>query len=367
MTQDILNKVALTQLQGVGGGTIKQLISYLGSIEDIFKASKRHLVRIPSVGVKLAGELLNKSSFKKAEEIIDHCNKNKIDIIFYTDHAFPERLKSVYDSPVILYSKGSLKTLNGKAISIVGTRKATNYGKGITSDIISELEGNNCAVISGLAYGIDIEAHKTCLKQGISTYGVLAGGINRIYPKSHWKYAQMMQEKGAILSENPPDTIPDARLFPARNRIIAALSEAVIVVEAAESGGALITANLADSYDKPVFAVPGNLKNTYSKGTNHLIRTQKATIYTCIEDVMEALHWDADKSNQIKGIDHLKLTGEEMAIVELLGNTDNGLQIDEISWKTNIRINQLAGILLTLEFNGLVKSLPGNRYASSLK
>jgi len=365
MKSRLFYQVALNRLPGIGHAAVKQLTSYLGSAEKVFAANKSQLQKVPGIGEISTREILNKSSFQEAESILKDCEKNSIEILHYTDHTFPTQLKSLYDSPTILYFKGQLKNIEGRNLAIVGTRKATPYGKGVTQKIVDDLRVMNCAVISGLAYGIDIEAHRQAVKTDIPTYGILASGLDNVYPKQHWKTSEEMMEKGGLFSENPPGTKPDARLFPARNRIIAGLSDATLVVEAAAKGGALITANIANSYDKPVFAVPGNLGSTYSEGTNKILAQQKAMIYTGVKDLVYQLNWEESATQKKPDISSFDLTAEERAILTVIEEQMDGVAIDEISWKTQIQINQLASQLLTLEFNGLVKMLPGKKYLTT--
>lgn len=270
----------------------------------------------------------------------------------------------MYDAPSVLYVKGDLSTLNRKSVAIVGTRKASYYGKEITRKIVADLAPMDPAIISGLAYGIDIEAHRVALENNLVNHAVLASGLNVIYPKSHWRTAQEIEKDGCLISENPPETKPDAHLFPARNRIIAAMADVTIVVEAAEKGGALITANIADSYNKPVFAVPGNLTNTVSVGCNNLIKQQKALIYTGINDLLYHLNWDGRISQtKSNSFETLNLTREEQAILSAIQKHPEGLPIDDISWKTQVPLTSLASLLLSMEFSGIIRSLPGKKYA----
>lgn len=329
----------------------------------MFSASRKTLLRIPGVGTKIADEIIHKSSFKETEQIIDECDRSSINIVHFLDQDYPAQLKGVFDAPTVLFIKGDLKRLQQKSVAIVGTRKATHYGKAMTQNIVSELSQMDVAVVSGLAYGIDIEAHKSALQQNIVNHAVLASGLNVIYPKAHWPTAQKITETGCLISENPPYTKPDARLFPARNRIIAALADVTIVVEAAEKGGALITANIAYSYDKPVFAVPGNLANTYSAGCNNLIKQQRALIYTGINDLLYHLNWDGHIAQPDPALfEALNLTREEKAVLTAVKKGKDGMSIDDISRKSQVPLSQLASLLLTLEFSGLVSSLPGNKY-----
>ncbi len=361
MNEKLLHQIALNRLPGIGNAAVKHLVSYLGSPEEIFQSNKSQLQRVPGIGSKLTQEILNKSSFHEAEEILKRCSEHSIAILAHTDARYPSQLKTIYDAPSILYFKGNLDNIEGRNVAIVGSRKATHYGRSITRTIVEDLESAKAGIISGLAYGIDIEAHRQAVKLGIPTYAILASGLDIIYPAQHARTADQMLERGGLFSENPPGTKPDARIFPARNRIIAGLSDATIIVEAASKGGALITANIANSYNKPVFAVPGNLGNVYSEGTNQLIAQQKALIYTKSRDLFYHLNWDQE-TPKAKEIASYELTPEERAILSVIEITPEGLSVDDIAWKTQIQINQLASSLLSLEFSGLVKLLPGKKY-----
>lgn len=367
MSEEKHYEIALNRIPGVGHATIKQLISRIGSPEQVFRSEKRFLIKVPGVTPHVADEIIRHSSFQEAEDILKTCEKDQIAVLHFTDNNYPARLKEIYDSPSILYFKGNLSNLGGRCVAVVGTRKATSYGKEITKKIIEGLRTYGATMVSGLAYGIDIEAHRASLRNDLPNYGVLASGLKVIYPKDHIKTAEEMMTKGGILSENPPLTKPDARLFPARNRIIAALSEATIVVEAAKKGGALITSNIAYSYNKPVFAIPGNLSSALSEGTNSLIKQQKAIIYTNPKDLAYHLNWE-EGVNAKKEIDMntLTLSTEERVVINTIKNCPDGLAIDDISWKSQVQLNKLASVLLNLEFMGLVKLKPGKKYILTL-
>ena len=368
MGTDLFYKVALNRLPGIGHAIVKHLTSYLGSADEVFSASPSRLQKVPGIGDTLTKEILSKSSFNESEWILSECEKLGIQILHYTDEQFPPQLKSIYDAPTLLYFKGNLDNIFGRNVAIVGTRKASNYGKEITRTIVGDLQDLGLSVISGLAYGIDIEAHKAAIKKNIPTYAVLASGLDIIYPYQHAKNAEDMLDTGGLISENPPGTKPDARLFPARNRIIAGLADATMVIEAAAKGGALITANIANSYNKPVFAVPGNLGVASAEGTNRLIAQQRALAYTGIGDLKFHMNWEANAQSEKKAkqISSFDLTSEERAILSLIKDQNDGAEIDEISWKAQIPVNQLASILLTMEFNGLVKMLPGKKYIAAI-
>lgn len=355
-----LYQVALELIPGVGDYTAKNLIAYCGSASAIFTSKKTHLRKIPGIGEKIIAQLTSQNVLSDAEKIIENAGKLGIEVHHYTDSTYPAKLKQIADAPNILYTKGNLPAFK-RGLAIVGTRNATDYGKSITEKIVGECREMSISIVSGLAYGIDICAHRAALKNHLPTYGVLAGGIDKIYPSAHKNTAIEMLESGGLISENPPGTKAEAHFFPARNRIIAGMCDATIVVEAAKKGGALITANIADSYNRAVFAVPGDLSNKYSEGCNYLIRNHKAYIFTGVSDLKYHLNWDEDIETP-SGPDISMLTEIEQAIYQVLADNANGIAIDDLAWKAQVPINQLASLLLNLEFSGLVKSLPGKKY-----
>ncbi len=363
MDDEKLYQVALKFIHGIGDVNAKQLVSYCGSAKQIFKAPKAKLLKIPGIGRKTVDTIVSSSVLHKAEQVIKDCEKHQHRILFYTDADYPSRLKLANDSPITICTKGNNDFNKQKVVAIVGTRKATDYGKSTTQEIVKSLKSHNALIVSGLAYGIDIAAHKAALECELSTVAVLAGGLDKIYPAAHKKQVTEMLDSGGIVSEKFPGTTPEAHFFPARNRIIAAMADAIIVVEAAEKGGALITAEIAHSYDRDVFAVPGDLGNTHSKGCNKLISLQKANIYSSISDLEYLLNWDkhgdaAQKSKPLLDID--KYDGNDRKVLEVLLGFKSGLKLDEICWKSSVPINMASAILLNLEFDGLVKVLPGN-------
>jgi len=367
MDQEKIYQVAMEFIPGIGDSNAKNLISYTGSASAVFKANKKQLSRIPGIGQKTIASILSQNVLSQAENIIEDCIKKEVNILHYSDKDYPQGLKQVYDAPNIIYTKGNLGLNLERQLAIVGTRNATTYGKEVTEKIIEEMVPLKTVIVSGLAYGIDIHAHRAALKYSLPTIAVLAGGLDKIYPSLHQKTAEEILENGALISENPPGVQAEAHFFPARNRIIAGMTDATIVVEAAKKGGALITANIADSYNKVVFAIPGNLNNAFSEGCNQLIRSQKANLYRGIEDLDYHLSWKKDnKAQHSKKAEQLiHFNTEEKKVYELLKGENNGLAIDTIAWKTQIAINNLASILLNLEFQGYVKSLPGKKYQAA--
>jgi DNA processing protein len=339
-------------------------LAYSGSPKDFFKLPKGKAAKIPRVGEKLL-ELQKQEStlLGKADVVLATCEKKGYQIHFSTSSEFPDRLKSIEDSPVILFSQGQGNLNFERSIGIVGTRSATSYGKAITKKIIEDLLPYQPVIISGLAYGIDIEAHRAALQAGLPTIAIMGSPLDQIYPASHKKTAEQLQETGLLMSEYGPGSRMVTGNFPARNRIIAGLSDALIVVEAAEKGGALITAEIAYSYDKDVFAVPGNLQSTYSEGCNQLIKKMKASIYTGPGDIAEALFWSKPGEEKIKK-PALDLSGrdiEERSILQHLQEKGES-EIDLMSYATEIPLGILSSKLLSLEFEGIVKSLPGKKF-----
>jgi DNA processing protein len=363
--QERLSLLALHFIPGLGDYTIRQLISYCGSASRIFSTPRGKLLKIPGIGPVITDSIAAGKSFAQAEQEMIRAAKDGVTIRFYLDKNFPSRLKQLPDAPTVLYCKGNIEFEVSKTVGIVGTRQATAYGKEQVEKLIQGLKPHQPLIVSGLAYGIDIHAHKQAVQNQMPTIGVMGSGIDIIYPAAHQDTARKMQESGGLITENPYGTKPDAHNFPQRNRIIAGLSDALVVVEAAEKGGALITAEIANSYNKDVFAFPGNVGTTYSSGCNNLIKTNRAHLITSVKDLEYIMNWSADTSAHPKktpGMNLDSFSDEEKLVLNLLLDK-SPLMIDELSWKTNIPVSQLASVLLTLEFNNIVKSLPGKQYA----
>lgn len=355
--------LALHFIPGVGDYLLRQLVSYCGSAERVFTIPKGKLLKVPGVGEVTANAILAHKTFDLAEKEIRKAEKLNTQLIFYLDKDYPSRLKQIPDAPTLLYGKGAINFENPKSVAIVGTRKATAYGRECVEQLISELLPHQALIISGLAYGIDIQAHKQAVKQGLQTIAVMGSGIDVIYPASHKDTANQMQNNGGIITENRLGAKPDAHNFPMRNRIIAGLCDALVVVEAAEKGGALITAEIANSYNKDVFAFPGNVGETHSEGCNALIKSNKAHLITSVKDIEYLMNWEV-ATLPPKKKEAFPLEGfepEEQIILKLLLEKSPST-IDELSWKSSIAVSQLASLLLTLEFNGIIQSLPGKQY-----
>lgn len=361
--------VALSTIGKIGGVTARQLISYCGSIEDVFRFSKGRLLKVPQIGENLAEMIVSQreTSLRKAEKIIETAQRENIKILPFHSKAYPQRLKNIYDAPFILYYKGEADLDKQKTVAIVGTRQASNYGKQVTEELIRDLKKHNPLIVSGLAYGIDITAHRASLKENLATVGVMANGLDMVYPAVHSNTAkQMVAQNGGILSENTFGTKPDAMRFPARNRIIAGLADVLVVVEAKSKGGALITAEIANSYNKDVFAVSGNIYSETSEGCHNLIKQHKAVLLTKVEDIVALMNWDLNPNSEKQKKIHfndLDLSEDERKIMLFLQREQGENKVlDEMSWQLQMPISSLNAHLLNLELLGLVKSLPGKKF-----
>jgi DNA processing protein len=367
MDQNRLALLALHFTPGIGDYLLRQIVNYSGSAERVFQTPKGKLLKIPGVGEVTADAIKKGKTFADAEKELKKAEKDNVDLIFFNDKSYPTRLKQINDAPSLLYTKGKIDFENPKTIGIVGTRKATNYGRERVEELVKELVAHHPLIVSGLAYGIDIHAHKHAVKNSLPTIGVMGSGMDNIYPSSHKDTAKQMMEDGGLVTEHRFGTNPDGHNFPARNRIVAALSDAVIIVEAAERGGALITAEIANSYNKDVFAFPGNIGQSHSEGCNNLIKSNRAHLITGIKDLEYITGWSAGTSPVKKEIVSLEsFEPEEQVVLKTLLENNKQLAIDDLSWKSNVPISKLASILLTLEFKGVISSLPGKIYKAIL-
>ncbi len=361
----LIYKIAIGMIPGIGCINAKKLIAYTGSVEAVFREKKSNLLKIPGIGAVLSGEILNNSVLKQAEKEVAFIEQFNIKTYFYLDENYPLRLKQCADSPLIIYVKGEVDLNAQKIISIVGTRSATSYGKNFCEKLIHSLAEMKHfpVIVSGLAYGIDISAHKAALKNKLATIAVLGHGLKTIYPASHSRYAKEILQNGALITEFTSETVADRPLFVRRNRIIAGLSDATIIIESGEKGGALITADLADSYNREVFAVPGRVDDSMSKGCNKLIKTNKANILEDIGDLEYIMGWEnsKNKSGVIQKELFTELSGDEKSIYDTIFK-NNEMDIDAICAELDMPVSKVSAILLNLEFAGLMRSLPGKIY-----
>ena len=355
-------QIALTFIPSVGDIIAKSLLSYCGSPEKVFSTPKSKLLKIPDVGEKTAAAILNKSFFDRVDEEIKFIEKYNIQSLFFTDENYPKRLRECSDSPIMLYYKGNADLNLSKIISIVGTRNATEYGKYFIKKIIEDLANQNVLIISGLAYGIDTHVHKSSVEWNLKTVGVLGHGLHTIYPNQNKSLAKQMLINGGLLTEFSSQHTVLPSNFPRRNRIVAGMCDALVVVESALKGGAIITANIANSYNKDVFALPGNYDSKYSVGCNFLIKTHKASIIESATDLLNIMGWNSSKAISKKQRElFIQLTPIESNLVACLKDSEP-LSIDVLINKNKSSIGEIASALLELEFKGVVQSLPGKRY-----
>jgi DNA processing protein len=356
--------MALQQVPLVGPKKARELISHCGSAEQVFKSKKSDLIQIPNIGLIGAEKILKFKDFKKAEKELKFIDKNDIQVFTYLDKDYPYRLNQQSDSPLILYKKGNADLNPKRSVAIVGTRKATVKGKMICEELVNGLKEYDATVVSGLAFGIDITAHRKCLDEQIPTIGVLAHGLDRFYPSQHKSTAKKMLHEGGLITEYRSETNPDRQNFPSRNRIIAGICDAIIVVESKQSGGSIITAKIANAYNKDVFAVPGRLEDEHSKGCNWLIKTHQAALIESATDIGYIMRWE--KTNEQKGGVQKNifagLNEEEQKIVALL-RTEETVSSNKITHELKMSIGKLAGLMLEMEFKGIVKALPGSRFS----
>lgn len=356
--------IALSLLPNIGPITAKRLIAYSGSAKNIFSQTKRSLQKIPGVGVFLAEQIINNKNeaLEKAEEELNFIEKYKINVCTFLDKNYPKRLAECEDGPIVFFYRGNTNWNKSKILSIVGTRNATPYGKEVCEKIIKELvnKGHDVTIVSGLAYGIDICAHRAALGNRLETIAVLAHGLQTIYPSAHSNAAKQIIDQGALLTEFSSNVKLDRNNFVRRNRIIAGLTDATIVVESGKKGGALITADIANSYNREVLAVPGKCGDTYSAGCNELIKRNKAALIESSEDIEALMNWDTkQKIKQPKLF--TQFTEEEQVIATILNGNDS-VAIDHICRESKMPINKVSALLLNMEFNGSVKSLPGKQF-----
>lgn len=364
ISENLAYKIAISLIPGIGAVTARNLIAYVGSVEGVFQEKEKNLMKIPGIGEVNAQRVVRQNVLERAKREVDFILKNRIKTFFYLDENYPTRLKNCSDAPIILFYKGNANLNEQRIISVVGTRNATNYGKDVCDELIRTFSERSypVLVVSGLAYGIDVHAHKACLKYNIPTVGVFAHGLDNIYPALHAPIASKMLEKGGVLTDFISESKIDRQNFLRRNRIIAGLADATIVVESAEKGGALVTADIANSYNRDVFAFPGRSNDPFSKGCNKLIKLNEAVLIENVADIEKAMNWDVKiSSNRVFQTSlFVELTPEEQKLVDLLKGGDRF--VDEITIETQMPMSRVSALLLGLEFNGLIISLPGKMY-----
>jgi DNA processing protein len=357
----ILHHIALTLVPNIGCVRAKLLLQHFNNdATQIFKAKQKDLAAIEGFGLVAAKSIKDFDNYKEAEEELQFIEKYKIQTLCIGDTNYPKRLLNAYDSPTILYYRGDADLNTKKIIAIVGTRNNSDYGKRITDKLVEELASQNVLILSGLAFGVDAIAHKAALKNKLSTVGVLAHGLDKIYPPEHTKLAKdMVLQNGGLLTEFRSKTKPDRHNFPTRNRIVAALADATVVIETDLKGGSMITAELANGYNKDVFAIPGKTTDVKSAGCNYLIKANKANLITNAKDIIDFMGWQEKKKPIQKQRElFIELTVNEKKVVDALQAVES-LHIDELYSITKLSSSETASALLTLELQGVLQNLPG--------
>lgn len=354
--------LALQRIPNLGDISAKKLIRKMGAAEAVFKEKKSTLAKIEGIGLLRLKDLHLKKQLEEADEELQFIEDNHIRYSYFLDKTYPERLKHCIDGPILLFQRGNIDLAGKKVISIVGTRKITSYGNTFCQNLVEEIAPLNPVIVSGLAYGIDICAHKAALENNLQTIGCLAHGLNQIYPKTHKKYVGKIEENGGFITEfwSSDDFVPAN--FLKRNRLIAGLSEATIVIESAEKGGSLVTADIANSYNREVFAVPGRATDQQSSGCNNLIKQQKAHLLTSAADIVYMLGWELKEAQKPKQTQlFVELDEDEKAVFRFLKDKEKEL-LDVIALECNLPAYKTASVLMNMEIKGVVRPLPGKLF-----
>lgn len=356
------HQIALTLLSGIGSKRARIILGYFADLEEFFFEKKLNLNKIPGIPADFVNLKQRRSALEEADKIIARLGTLSADTLFLTDPEYPRRLKNCDDAPLLLYRRGKMDLNAGKTVAIVGTRHATEYGRQLTEELIQELTETDALVVSGMAYGIDVMAHRSALTAGMQTVGVLGHGIDYLYPALHRKTAEKMCARGGLLTELPPGFKPEPAYFPMRNRIVAGLSDAVVVVESGPKGGSLITAGQAFDYNRDVFTFPGDVTRQFSQGCLKLIQQDKARLLISPADLVKSMSWRAEerKTGQQQKI-FVELTADQQLIMDIL-NGNSEMVIDAIACKTQLPVSRVSTLLLDLEFKGAVRSRPGKKY-----
>lgn len=360
----MLYQIALTSVPQVGTVQARLLVEKIGSAQAIFKTPPRQLEKIEGIGSVRAKNIHSFKNFAEAEREIRFLEKYKIKPLFLTSEEYPRRLLHCYDPPTLLYYRGEADLNASRVVSVIGTRSNTDYGKQLVENLLKELSSQQVVIISGLAFGVDALAHRAALKQHLPTVAVLAHGLDTIYPDQHYPLArEIVKQRGGLLTEFRSNIKPDKHHFPTRNRIVAGICDALVVIESGTRGGSMVTAELANGYNKDIFAFPGKISDVKSSGCNHLIKTNKAVLLSSTDELLQAMGWLNSKKNHIKKQKELfiQLSDHEKIIVDLL-KQHGELSIDDLNFLAALSSSAVAAAILNLEFEGIIKSLPGKRY-----
>ena len=365
--QDLIYQIGITLVKGIGNITAKQIIENVGNLALLFTEKKHVLERKYGLSRRIIEEIHRPDVLKRAEKEIRFIERAHIMPLFITDSTYPYRLKECVDAPVMLYFRGNADLNAAKIISIVGTRNATGYGKETIDRLVHDIRESfsESIIVSGLAYGIDIAAHRAALRENLPTVGILAHGLDRIYPFIHRAAAVEMMNAGGLLTDFISETNPDRQNFVKRNRIVAGMSDCTIVVESAQKGGALITANIADSYNRDIFAFPGKTSDKYSEGCNLLIKSKKAALVTSAEDIFREMNWcnppEPVRPQAIQRALFPELNPEEQKVMEILSKAGS-MQLNLLAIELDLPVSQLSVLLFELEMKGMLRCKPGGMY-----
>lgn len=363
--EELFYLLALQKVELVGDIVAKKLLTHFGNAKEVFQSKSSKLESIDGIGSILIKNLKDKSVFQKAEEELKFIKENAVDVLFFQDENYPEKLKHCIDGPILLFASGNFNLKNRKIISIVGTRQITSYGIESCKKLIADLAPLDPIIVSGFAYGVDIVAHQAAMEYNLQTVGIVAHGLNQVYPKVHKKYVAKMQENGGFMTDFWSTSNPDKENFVRRNRIVAGMAEATIVIESADKGGSLITANMAVDYNRDVFAFPGRATDKYSQGCNNLIKTQKAHLLTSAADLVYILNWDlnTEKAKPIQKQIFVELDSDEQKVYDYLQKKGKEL-LDIIALECDFPIYKISSLLLNMELKGVIRPLPGKLFES---
>jgi DNA processing protein len=353
-------RIALSKLNGIGPIRAAQVLSKLENINDLFESTLQELKLQTGMAESLLRALKREDALALAEKQLIFNEKHSITTHFFQDSTYPRRLRQCSDAPIVIYTKGEMDLNHTQIVSIVGTRNHTEYGKELLKSLIRSFKNKNILVVSGLAYGVDIHAHQLCLENKIQTIGILGHGLDRIYPSQHKQIAKVMQENGGLVTEFMIGTNPDRENFPMRNRIVAGLADATIVIESKERGGSMITAELANDYSRDVFAFPGDIGRETSEGCNLLIKKQKAHLISSPNDFLTFMNWDT-KTVPVQKKLELNLEPDEATVINLFENEEI-LNLDTIGMKAEMSASKINVLLFQMEIKNIVEQLPGKRY-----
>lgn len=355
-------QIALTLLSGIGSRRARTILTYFSDLEAFFGQKQLNIANIPGIPADCITHQQRSAALEAADKICERLEKINASTVFYTDDNYPRRLKQCPDAPLLLYAKGNIHWNPTRVISVVGTRHATSYGKGLTRELIEGIAETGATVISGMAYGIDVAAHSAALEYRLPTIGVLGHGLHTIYPSDHRQVAREMISSGGLISEFAPGLKPEPAYFPMRNRIVAGMADATIVVESGSKGGSLITAHLANDYNRDVFAFPGDVNRELSAGCLQLIQQNKAHLITGSKDVLRFMNWEiSGRKKEVQRTLFQDLDEHESSLLTILSEKPLA-SLDVLSHLSGLPPSGVASVLLQLEFKGLIKPLPGKRY-----